>query len=158
MLNFCRGALLEKKHQIKLEHVSSHKGTLTPEQQGNDVVDMIANEYRRQGEMKPPCLYFTESEEQYLLKHNKIHVQGDPRSYLKSLEQEQMLKSWKSSAPKQAKWFTRYPTQVLKHANNVWKWAIERGEGAAWIYFIFAVSQWLPTNHMGIIWIWSWKM
>ena len=35
----------------------------------------------------------------------------------------------------------------MKQAKRVWKWAIERGEGKAWLYFIFGVCQWLPVNH-----------
>ena len=64
-LNFCRKDFLEKKHHIRLDHVSSHKGTLTKEQQGNDMADVIANEYRRQGERMSPCLYFMEDEEHF---------------------------------------------------------------------------------------------
>src|SRR6185436_5156388 len=30
---------------------------------------------------------------------------------------------------------------------RVWKWAITSGIGDSWIFFIFAVCQWLPTNH-----------
>ncbi len=36
--------------------------------------------------------------------------------------------------------------QILRMAEEVWDWAIEKGEGDAWIYFIFAVSDWLPTG------------
>jgi hypothetical protein len=58
-----------------------------------------------------------------------------------------MMAEWKKKAPKQAKWASRYPTQVMKQAKRVWKWSIEKGDGAAWLYFIFAICQWLPTNH-----------
>ena len=146
-LNFCRKDFLEKKHHIRVDHVSSHKGTLTKEQQGNDMADVIANEYRRQGERMSPCLYFMEDEEQFLLQHKNIIIQGDMRVYLKSLEKDKLLEVWKSSAPKQAKWASQHPIQVRNHSKNAWKWAIDRGEGIAWIYYIFAISQWLPTNH-----------
>ena len=58
-----------------------------------------------------------------------------------------MTKLWKEKAPKQCQWFTKHPTQVLKQAKQAWKWAVESGEGKAWLYFIFAVCQWLPTNY-----------
>ena len=58
-----------------------------------------------------------------------------------------MLEFWKSKAPKQSAWFTKHPAQVMKQANRVWHWSIQAGDGRAWVYFIFAVCQWLPTNH-----------
>ena len=30
---------------------------------------------------------------------------------------------------------------------RVWNWSIQAGDGKAWLYFIFAACQWLPTNH-----------
>jgi hypothetical protein len=80
------------------------------------------------------------------LQHGDIIVQGD-RSYLKRLEKEHMIRVWKDKAPKQAKWFTRYPTQILNQSKQVWKWSVESGKGKAWLYFIFGVCQWLPTNY-----------
>ena len=35
----------------------------------------------------------------------------------------------------------------MKMAKQAWKWAIAEGEGQAWLYFIFGVCQWLPTNY-----------
>ena len=58
-----------------------------------------------------------------------------------------MIKIWKQKAPKQAKWFTKHPTQVLQQAKRVWKWSVESGKGKAWLYFVFAICQWLPTNY-----------
>jgi len=58
-----------------------------------------------------------------------------------------MTDGWKQKAPKQAMWYLKHPTQVTKQAKNVWKWSAESGNGNAWIYFIFAICQWLPTNH-----------
>ena len=74
-------------------------------------------------------------------------LQGDPRDYLKKLEKAHMKDMWKSKAPKQAEWFVKHPTQVLKQAKRVWKWSVESGQGKSWLYFIFAICQWLPTNH-----------
>ena len=39
------------------------------------------------------------------------------------------------------------PTQILKQAQRVWRWAIDAGIGKAWSYFVFAICQWLPTNY-----------
>jgi hypothetical protein len=58
-----------------------------------------------------------------------------------------MCQIWKKKAPKQAKWFSKHPTQVLKQAKQVWKWALESGKGKSWLYYIMAVCQWLPTNY-----------
>src|SRR6185437_3820642 len=30
---------------------------------------------------------------------------------------------------------------------RVWKWSVESGKGKAWLYFVFAICQWLPTNY-----------
>jgi hypothetical protein len=92
-------------------------------------------------------LYFTEAEERFVLEHKKSTIQGDVRTYLKTLEREKLLEVWKVSAPKQARWTTEHPVQARKQSKNIWKWAIERDEGDAWIYYIFAISQWLPLNH-----------
>ena len=116
------------------------------EQQGNELADIIANEYRRKGQQKT-IPYFTESEEEFVFQHNGTLIQGDVRSYLKSLEKGAMLKAWKEKAPKQAEWTSKYSTQIFDLSKSVWRWAIENGEGAAWTYFIFGISQWLPTNH-----------
>ena len=35
----------------------------------------------------------------------------------------------------------------MKMAKQAWKWAIAAGEDQAWLYFIFGVCQWLPTNY-----------
>ena len=58
-----------------------------------------------------------------------------------------MCQIWKKKAPKQAQWFSKHPTQVLKQAKQVWKWALETGKGKSWLYYIAAVCQWLPTNY-----------
>jgi hypothetical protein len=38
------------------------------------------------------------------------------------------------------------PTQILNQSKQVWKWSVESGNGKTWLYFIFAICQWLPTN------------
>jgi hypothetical protein len=111
-LNFCRKDFLEKREKIKIEHVSSHKGTTSHEQKGNDTADKIANTYRRIGQATEAVPYFTESEERFLLKHKETVIQQDIRVFLKSLEKEGMLEIWKQRAPKQAQWFVKYPQQI----------------------------------------------
>src|SRR5271170_4445954 len=41
----------------------------------------------------------------------------------------------------------KHPIQVLKQAKQAWKWSVETGKGRCWLYFIFGVCQWLPTNY-----------
>jgi hypothetical protein len=146
-LNFSRLEFLEIGHRIRVQHVRSHTGSQSVEQVGNDNADRLANKFRIQGELSKPTLYLWESEESLLFQHQNKNVQGDPRTYLKNLEKELMSKIWKEKAPKQAKWFTMHPTQVLKQSKQVWKWAVESGKGNAWLYYIVAVCQWLPTNY-----------
>jgi hypothetical protein len=146
-VNFCRYEMLEKNQDIMIQHVSSHKGTETTEQRGNDAADIIANEYRRIGESSSARPYFTAAEEQFVLNQNGTNVQGDPRRFLKSIEIHHMKEIWEQKAPKQARWTSQYPTQILKQSKRVWTWAAAAGKGSAWIYYIFAISQWLPTNH-----------
>jgi len=114
-LNFCRADFLMKQDDINIEHVFSHKGTETAEQRGNDAADRIAKGHRRMGEGKQ-CHYFTDSEEQFVLQQMELNVQGNPRLFLKSMEQKQMFDLWKKrSATEQL-----FPTQILKQSKSVW--------------------------------------
>ena len=72
--------------------------------------------------------------------YNAKNIQGDPRPFLKKLEKEAMFLIWKEKES-QARYVSKYPTQVMKQSKRVWKWAIQRGEGKAWLYFIFGVCQ-----------------
>ena len=145
-LNFCRKGIINRHDGVNLEHVSSHKGTSTAEQKGNDFADLLANHYRRRNQNKPDIEYFTDSEEIFILVHEGKNIQGDPRGYLKTLEKKVMLSTWRGK-PTQGKFVSKFPTQVLTQAKRVWKWSIEAGEGHAWLYYIFGVCQWLPVNH-----------
>src|SRR6185295_1020255 len=49
--------------QVSVEHVSSHTGSATPEQKGNDAADKMANKYRLQGESTGPVPYLISTEE-----------------------------------------------------------------------------------------------
>src|SRR6185503_19149632 len=119
--------------RINVEHVFSHRGNLSPEQQGNELADAIANHYRRTGENLPSRDYFTEFEEPFVFQHNTKNIQGDPRPFLKKLEKEAMFLIWKEKES-QAQYVSKYPTQVMKQSKRVWKWAIQRG------FTLFSVS------------------
>ena len=54
-MNLCRNDFIEKQEKIRIEHVSSHKGSVTPEQVGNDMADRLANSFRKKGEASQPC-------------------------------------------------------------------------------------------------------
>src|SRR6185437_10946176 len=144
-LNFSRSEFFAKMKTINVEHVSSHTGTQTPEQIGNDTADRLANKFRLKGESSQPAPYFWETEEALLFQHGNVSVQGDPRSYLKRLEQDQMIKIWKQKAPKQAKWFTASNPSLTTGQTGM-EVVVESGKGKAWLYFVFAICQWLPTN------------
>jgi hypothetical protein len=148
-LNFCRLNLLSKSSKIHLEHISSHKGTESAAQKGNDTADKVANEFRVRGEGKSssPVPYFSVTEECVVVKFNGKVIQNDPRKFLKALEREQMIETWKKKAPKQFLWFSCHPKQILLQSRKIWEDSIKSGDGGMWLYFIFAVCQWLPTNH-----------
>ena len=74
-LNLCRTEYIKRKAQFEIEHVSSHKGTVSPEQIGNDAADNLANKYRIQGERLKAAPYLTETEEPLFLKHSQTNIQ-----------------------------------------------------------------------------------
>src|SRR6202040_762379 len=47
----------------------------------------------------------------------------------------------------QGRLFRRFPQQILTLTKLIKNWSIERAEGKAWIFFIFAICDWLPLNH-----------
>ena len=91
--------------------------------------------FRVQGEQLEPVPYLTETEESLFFKHGTKNIQSDPRDYLKQLEKEKMTEEWKSKAPKQATWFSKHPTQILKQSKRVWKWSVEVRKGKAWLLY-----------------------
>jgi len=146
-LNFCRDDFARKAHHIQIQHVASHTGLETPEQRGNHQADEYAKIFRNLGDQKGPVLYFTHSEESFVFVHKDKCIQGDVRSYLKSAVEQKMVEIWKEDAPRQAEFFGAHPTQIKKQARLVWHQAIEKGDGRAWLYFIFGICQWLPTQY-----------
>jgi len=123
-LNFCRTEISKK--QVSIEHVFSHTDDQTPERKGNDAADAMANKYRLEGESVGPVPYIVSTEEPLILQFEGSNVQGEPRKFLRTKD-------------KQAAWFIKHPTQVLKQAKLVWKWSVESGAGRAWLFFIFGV-------------------
>ena len=103
------------------------------------MADKIANKFRLLGENKSsvPVQYFTKTEELVVLEHRGLRIQNDPRKFLKSLEKQNLIETWKAASPKQSEWFSLHPTQILNHAKSVWVNAISMGDG----------GMWLPTNH-----------
>ena len=145
--NLCRRAYCEKKTCISVEHVTSHQDLITPESKGNDRADKLANDFRLLSANDAPHNYLTSTEEMFILSHGEKTIQSDPRNYMKNLESEVLHKDWKSKAPRQVEWFQRHPTQILKQSKLVWQWAVKKGDGRAWVYFILGICQWLPTAH-----------
>ena len=63
----------------------------------------------------------------------------------KEKEKETLQTIW-AELPTQGKLFKQFPQQVQILTKLVQKWSSQRTEGKAWIFFIFAVCDWLPTN------------
>ena len=145
-LNWCRQSWHIKRQHIKLEHVASHQDFKNAASTGNDKADALANLQRALGETQNPQPYFTLKEEKVILKHGDNNIQGDVRGTLKEIERKAMLAEW-TSLKTQGQLVKKFPTQVLKQAKRVWKEAILRNEGQAWVYYIFAACNWLPTNY-----------
>ena len=146
-LNWCRKDLVDKSPYFTIQHIRSHQDEKLPENIGNDQADAIANAYRAEGEHVDPIPYFTLAEEKIIFQYHGNNIQGDVREVMKKIEQETMVEVWTKRTKVQSLWFQKHPTQILKQAKRVWQSAILKGEGSAWVYFIFAVCQWLPTNY-----------
>ena len=58
-----------------------------------------------------------------------------------------MIESWKTKTTRQSEWFALHPKQILNQAKRVWEKAIRIGDGGMWLYYIFGICQWLPTNY-----------
>ena len=120
--------LIKKSTTTSFQHVRSHQEEKSIE---------------NKGELIDPKPYFTLAEEKLIYELTDNHVQGDVRKVLKSIEKE----VWIQKTKVQSQWIKKYPTQIFKQAKRVWEAAILNGDGKAWVYFIFAVCQWLPVNN-----------
>lgn len=142
-LNWARQRL---PSHVKMQHVRSHTGRKGPREIGNDTADYLANQYRTQGKRASPKLPSLRWEEPFYVIADNCVIQGDIRAWSKANESEELLKVWTKHCLSQSGWMKRNRKQILRMAEEVWDWAIEKGEGDAWIYFIFAVCNWLPTG------------
>ncbi len=66
-------------------------------------------------------------------------------AFLKSKKKKSYSQSGGNNNDK-ARLFRKFPRQIMKLSKDVWSWAVSRNEGKAWLFWIFAISDWLPTN------------
>jgi hypothetical protein len=126
--------------------VKAHSGLEKPEQQGNDHANQMAKKLMNEAENMDPLPYFTTGEEKYLAFHRDTLISGNIRIWLKEQETEHLQAAWRKLKD-QGRLFRRFPQQIEILTKSVKKLSITRAEGKAWIFFIFAVCDWLPLNH-----------
>ena len=143
--SFIRPALAENKDRINICHVHSHSGLESPAQRGNDQADQLAKKFLRQATKSEPLPYFTAPEEKFLAFHKETLIGGNIRNWLKEQEIKHMQDTWRQLQV-QGRLFRRFPQQIKTLTELIKKWSIERMEGKAWFFFIFAVCDWLPLN------------
>ena len=127
-------------------HVKSHDGLERPEQRGNDKADKIAKKLMNQAETLEPLPYFITAEEKFLAFHKDTLITDNIRTWLKEQELTQLQNAWRKLKV-QGRLFRRFPQQILTLTKLIKNWSIERAEGKAWIFFIFAICDWLPLNY-----------
>ena len=143
--NFTRRALCEKNMQIRIFHIKAHQGIDNLLQQGNDMADQVAKSFMSQGEKSNSVPYFTASEEQVMLFYNETLLDGDIRRWMTNYEKTQALAAWKG-LKMQGRLIEQFPKQIPALAKEIWKSSLQRMDGNAWIYFVFAICNHLPTN------------
>jgi ribonuclease HI len=144
--SFLKTTLAEKRQQICILHVKSHSGLGSPQQQGNDQADKIAKNFMSQAEKLGPLPYFIAAEEHFLASHRDTLIGGNIRIWLKEQEIERLQDAWRKLKV-QGRLFRRFPQQIKNLTKLIKNWSIKRNEGKAWMFFIFAVCDWLPLNH-----------
>ena len=144
--SFIRPTMAKKKDQIGIFHVKAHSGLENPQQRGNDCADRMAKKFMNQAESLEPFPYFTTAEEKYLAFHKDTLIGGNIRIWLKEEETERLQDIWRKLKD-QGRLFRRFPQQIQILTKSIKKWSIERAEGEAWIFFIFAVCDWIPINY-----------
>ncbi len=115
-----------------------------PAELGNDKADSLANSFRLHGEKVPADEVDWKWEESFAILDGDRLVQGDIRVWAKDVEQKLLLEKF-AQRKLQSMWMKKNHRQILRMADEVWNWSIDNGDGNAWIYFIFAISNWLPT-------------
>ena len=136
--------LEKKKHFVNFHHIKSHQEITNPNQWGNDRADHIAKIFLEKGKSKT-IHYTLLREENFLMFFKTRLVEGDIRSFLKKQEKEILFSVWRKQQ-RQGRLFRKFPRQIMKLSKDVWSWAVSRNEGKAWLFWIFAISDWLPTN------------
>ena len=71
------------------------------------MADRLANSFRLLAECEAPKKYFMEAEERFILTHDGMVIQGDPRLYLKKFARTKMMDIWKEKCEKQGEWVTK---------------------------------------------------
>src|SRR5579872_546253 len=99
-----------------------------------------------QAENHDPLPYFITAEEKFLAFHKDTLITDNIRAWLKEQELTQLQNAWRKLKV-QGTLFRRFPQQILTLTKLIKNWSIERAEGKAWIFFIFAICDWLPLNY-----------
>ena len=99
-----------------------------------------------QGEKLKPLPYFTTGEEKYLMIHQDKLIGGNIRIWLKEQETKRCQDAWRKLKV-QGRLFRQFPQQIQTLTKLIKIWSIQRAEGRAWVFFIFAVCDWLPLNY-----------
>src|ERR1700729_3516090 len=142
--SFLRPTLIEKRLRILMLHVKSHDGRERPEQRGNDKADKIAKKLMNQAETLNRC--HTSLREKFLAFHKDTLITDNIRTWVKEQELTQP-QNRRKKLKVQGRLFRRFPQQILTLTKLIKNWSIERAEGKAWIFFIFAICDWLPLNY-----------
>jgi hypothetical protein len=144
--SFIKTTIEARKRQINIVHIKSHEGLERTEQRGNNQADKLAKQFMRHSEKQEPLPYFIAGEERFLAFHQDNLIGGNIRLWLKEQEEEQLKDNWRKLKV-QGRLFRRFPQQIKALSKLIKNWSIERADGKAWIFFIFAVCEWLPLNH-----------
>src|SRR5580692_4068181 len=99
-----------------------------------------------QAETLEPLPYFITAEEKFLAFHKDTLITDNIRTWLKEQELTQLQNAWRKLKV-QGRLFRRFPQQILTLTKLIKNRSIERAEGKAWIFFIFAICDWLPLNY-----------
>src|SRR5580658_680134 len=91
-----------------------------------------------QAETLEPLPYFITAEEKFLAFHKDTLITDNIRTWLKEQELAQLQNAWRKLKV-QGRLFRRFPQQILTLTKLIKNWSIERAEGKAWIFFIFAI-------------------
>ena len=112
------------------------------------MADIIANAFRRVGAALPPDEVNVKWEEDFFLEDKGCVIQGDVRKWCKEAEERVLMSEWRKRTD-QSRWSVMNAPQIMRMSHEVWNWSIRRGDGDAWIYWIFGITNWLPFGEKG---------